>query len=119
MKPVDQTILHNDPYGRIGNCLQACVASITEQPLDQVPHFAESDTWELDMLEWLTLHGYQVTIRPYIRHSPAGIAWGLSPRGVTHAVVVEDGEVAFDPHPSRAGLDRTDGIWDLESDQDE
>ena len=32
------------------------------------------------------------------------MAWGPSERGVRHAVVWVDGAMAWDPHPSRAGL---------------
>ena len=32
------------------------------------------------------------------------LAGGVSPRGVKHFVVVKDGQLWHDPHPSRAGL---------------
>ncbi len=51
MKPVMQT--NNDIPG--GNCLQACIASIMELPLESVPNFcwdAGSGNWFRDLCEW-------------------------------------------------------------------
>ena len=43
MKPVDQTVV--DPV--IGNCWSACLASLLEISLEEVPHFATApDVWE-------------------------------------------------------------------------
>lgn len=118
MIPVTQTILHDDPEGRVGNCLQAAVASALNLELDEVPHFAQEELWELSMLEWLKARGFMVLTCPVIRHIPLGVAYGISPRGVMHAVVVQDGAMVFDPHPSRAGLVRVDGAWMIDGDVD-
>lgn len=107
MKPVDQDIFINDPQGRVGNCLQACVASLLEKDLTEVPHFAalSDDTWFSEMCNWITDHGYEfddtgdcVDFKNYV------LAIGPSPRGVSHAVIYYDGKLAHDPHPSRAGI---------------
>lgn len=104
MRKVTQTILHDDPSGRPGNCLQAATASLLELPLDAVPHFIERDDW----LEWFAAfcvgHGYRPLQRPPTAHVAYGMAWGPSDRGVRHAVVWADGQMAWDPHPTRAGL---------------
>lgn len=106
MKPIDQTTF-GSPYG---NCFQACVASILELPLEDVPHFCEGDNprWLLDLEEWLRPRG----LAPMLVQAegcPAlddayGLLGGPSPRGCNHSVVVRGVEVVHDPHPSREGL---------------
>lgn len=96
MRPVTQTITVGDGSGRIGNYLQAAVASLLELDLDEVPHFAEHDDW---LERMVADHGYQVVYRP---HPVAfGLAFGRSPRGVAHAVVCIDGVLVWDPAPVR------------------
>ncbi|MFF7881042.1 hypothetical protein ACH40F_07810 [Streptomyces sp. NPDC020794] len=104
VKPVTQTILHGDPSGRPGNCLQAAVASLLDLSLDAVPHFIVFDDWEERLAAFCIEHGYQPIMRSPDVDVPYGMAWGPSERGVRHAVVWVDGAVAWDPHPSRAGL---------------
>ena len=36
---VEQTILHDPEKKNYGNCMQACVASLLNIPLNDVPHF--------------------------------------------------------------------------------
>src|ERR1700723_1436552 len=53
LKPVDQT--ETDP-GR-GNCLTACLASIMDLGIDEVPYFRVYDDWWELLQEWLRGHG--------------------------------------------------------------
>lgn len=99
-----QSILHGDPSGRPGNCLQAAVASLLELPLDAVPHFVEHEDWLERLAAFCNAHGYQPVMRWPDTHVAYGMAWGPSERGVRHAVVWVDGAMAWDPHPSGAGL---------------
>lgn len=110
---VTQTIFADDPQGRQGNCLQAAVASLLVLPLDEVPHFIEHEDWLGRMTDWAGQRGYAVTSAPGADGVPLGIAYGPSPRGVTHAVVVRDGAIAWDPHPSRAGLVTVSGVYEF------
>ena len=98
MKPVDQMFLV-DRDGR-GDCLRACVASILElAPLD-VPDFS------LFGWNWIQAMVLYADIEVAVPGDVGGywIAGGMSPRGIQHAVVYLGGEMAHDPHPSRAGL---------------
>ncbi|MEW2164407.1 hypothetical protein AB0912_15645 [Streptomyces sp. NPDC007084] len=104
MKPVTQTILHDDPEGRPGNCLQAAVASLLELPLLAVPHFLLLDDWWGSLIAFCRLAGYDVYEQSPNRPCAYGLAFGLSERGVRHAVCWIDGRIAHDPHPSRRGL---------------
>ena len=90
-----------------GNCYAACVASILELPLSEVPNFT-APRWFQEWNEWLRLRGLMLlsfTRRPNDDWKPAGysIMGVMSPRGdFQHAVVALDGDLAWDPHPQRA-----------------
>lgn len=119
LERVEQNIFAGDPDGRMGNCLQAAVASMIGKTLDEVPHFVEPSTVELDSGWWLMLIGYlyiqgyelvQVNAGELVAEAVAGqarpgifLVAGRSPRGVQH-VVVWDGDRQLDPHPSGDGL---------------
>ena len=104
MHRVTQTIFHDDPDGRPGNCLQAATASLLELPLGAVPHFVLYSDWLERFAAFCTAHGYRPLNRRLDAHVAFGMAWGPSPRAVRHAVCWRDGQMAWDPHPSRAGL---------------
>ena len=111
MKPVDQTIISST----LGDCFRACVASIFEFPIEQMPNFWEQtqngeEFWKLSN-DWLVknkgYHCITVQFEPKDLHLTDGIlciACARSPRGDTdHAVVWKNG-LLHDPHPSRLGL---------------
>jgi len=52
-RKVYQTILHSD--NAVGNCLQACIATILELSIEDVPHFVarKKADWFDKMNEWL------------------------------------------------------------------
>lgn len=106
VREVTQSILYTpeaEARGVRGNCLQASMASALDLDLDAVPHFAAFASWSEAARLWL--HG-----RGLDWHGVYGIPVGRSiivgpgPRGREHAVVGEDGEIVWDPHPSRTGL---------------
>lgn len=110
MKPVFQTL--PAPEGK-GNCLQACIASILELPLETVPHFAlwyDEPDWHEKLNKWLigTAGIYEVTVAAgsmYLEtiHGYA-LLNGLSERGVMHSVVIKDGVIVHDPYPNGNGI---------------
>ncbi len=92
-----------------GNCLQACVASIFDLPLDQVPHFVAQQNWWGSLEAWLGERGLvpiwvpRGDVFPWNAHY---LATGNSPRGpFKHVVVERNGEMVHDPHPDGTGLD--------------
>lgn len=117
LKPVDQTRFVPDK----GNCFAACVASLLELNIDDVPNFVflEPD-WIKATQEWLAGRGlgmlalftHEAGYFGNLYPLPAGllcIIGGKSPRGdFGHAVVARAHawkfDVIHDPHPSRAGL---------------
>lgn len=102
MKAVTQTILAGEIDGVPGNCLQAAVASLLELDLDAVPHFALHEDWLERLVEFGAERGYRVLYQG--QPVAFGLAFGMSERDLGHAVVCLDGEIAWDPHPSRTGL---------------
>jgi hypothetical protein len=115
MIPVDQ-----DRFGPIeGNCFSACVASILDLNLVDVPRFMDDgERWLNTFFRWLAERGLQPDYYGHpdwcaaesapSRDIPKGysIMSGWSPRheNTLHSVVARDGVMVHDPHPSRAGL---------------
>lgn len=86
-----------------GNCLQASVATLLGLPLSKVPHFILDPAWEIRFMDFMAAHGRPVTLMKF-EEAFNGIAIGPTVRGTHHAVVMWEGSIVWDPHPSRAGL---------------
>lgn len=115
LREVTQRYLADDPTGVPGDCVSAAVASLLDREPHQVPHFIaasdiDSRVWWYALKGWAASNGWNVTRRgllPRQENVPLptfGLACGPSERGVSHAVVAVDGEIVWDPHPSRAGI---------------
>ena len=115
MKFVNQLICHGEDDG---DCFRACVASILELPVEDVPNFSgiaqnDEEFWDLNNT-WAATKGFKyVTI--YLEKQNWSIISGIlciasakSPRreDQTHAVVWHDG-IIHDPHPSNDFLAET------------
>jgi hypothetical protein len=108
-----------------GNCMEACIASILEIPLDDVPVLAQyhgeemEDQWFFVLSEWLLeTHGLIImTFELSSGDEPRcidicsamladcyHIMAGPGPRGHQHAIVGCNGQPVHDPHPSGEGL---------------
>lgn len=113
MRKVYQTIFDDT----LGDCFRACVASIFEFPIKEMPNFWEQtqdahEFWQLND-NWISEHkGYRAIsfeFKKEDRHlidNVLCIASAKSPRGngnVDHAVVWLNGLI-HDPHRSNAGL---------------
>lgn len=103
MTPIDQTIFG---IGK-GNCFQACLASIFDLPLNQVPDVMQTSDWKSACNQFLSQFNLYLILIDASSFTPLGyyILSGKSPRGdFLHSVVALRGEVVHDPHPSRAGI---------------
>ena len=109
MKPVDQIVLS----GPESDCLRACVASILEMALEEVPNFAEEEDWVGALDRFLQPLGLQhIPLdagdagKVANDWAPGGyyIAVGRTVRERYHAVVAHQGQVVHDPYPTRQGL---------------
>lgn len=135
--PHRQTIFHDDPGGRPGNCMQAAVASLGGWELGEVPHFMRGDPVDQpsDGLWWYAYVGFLAALEPAHRLCSVEVdprhpgelpdhpclVVGKSPRGDFAHVVVYWGAPGdwWDPHPSGAGLDTVTRLewwepWDQE-----
>lgn len=121
MIPVQQEILHTSSQN--GDCLRACVASILELKLKDVPHFVDIPDWEEAFHSFLgkfDLEPLEIEIgyladaqeKQQIPYIPSGyhIINGISPRGISHSVVGYKGNLAFDPHPDGTGLKKVESF---------
>lgn len=112
--PSDEVVARVDQ--RDDGCWPACIATITGLSLDVLPH---PTTEELTREAWsdyhnrllMTLHGLGWTLLDLGQRIPLGlaIASGIGPRDLGHSVIVKDGELWHDPHPSRQGLETCHG----------
>lgn len=92
-------------------CWFACIASLTGIPLGDFPPPPADENGvsavHNAVTKLLHAHGWQMhrlwTIPDAVPRGWA-IAGGTSPRNRMHSVVVYDGVMVWDPHPSRAGL---------------
>lgn len=126
MRPVMQTLFH-DKDGS-GNCFEACVASLFEMGLEDIPNF-HKDNWFLDFWNWLKIKGYtsygalyKEDVKSYIGGVDGYyIVCGESPRGKHikggHAVVYKDGKLIHDPHPDGTGLASIKYIMSIEKEK--
>jgi hypothetical protein len=108
MIPVDQDRFHDASTGSRGNCVQACVASILGLSLADIPNFADAKdgpSQHLALESWMSDRGIELLLMPG-NYVPDAFYLGIGPgpRGCYHMVVMRDGSLAHDPHPSRAGL---------------
>jgi hypothetical protein len=102
MRRVYQTKFHPE-----GNCLQACLASIFDLDLEEVPEFGIEDGWFEEFEDWCVerfgLQPIDIDIPSTGEFfTPIGLHMinGKSPRGDwNHAVVADSGDIIHDPYP--------------------
>lgn len=121
MTPVRQTIIGNVGQKTMpGNCLQACVASVLDLPLEAVPHFVGDDWatagelhWWSEWRRWTAARGLSLTTRApepgeyYIASGPSP----RDPENMAHVAVYRDGDLAHDPHPDGTGVVEVRTRW--------
>lgn len=108
MTPVDQTKFGPEE----GNCLTACVASLLDLAIEDVPFTGADAAWREQFDAFCLSLGLQLRGRgPRRPYAGYAIACGQSPRfeNAGHAVVVLDGVLAHDPHPDRTGITE---VWE-------
>jgi hypothetical protein len=120
---VEQRLFYDAATGQRGDCLKCCVASLLELDYDAVPHFAQMDDWYGAYMTFLHERGWGTFPIPNLGNCDADpskpsswphlgywIAAVWSPRIIlpdggagTHAIVMYEEKVAWDPHPQRDG----------------
>ncbi|MBL8578095.1 MAG: hypothetical protein JNK47_12780 [Mesorhizobium sp.] len=107
MTPVDQQYLAGNAEGIPGDCVRACVASILDLALADVPHFVAANDayWAGALDDWCDNRGIElIHLEGHFAFNFPVMLSGASPRSGRHAVVGQGGGVLHDPHPSRDGL---------------
>lgn len=121
MIPIQQTQFgHDFERSDVGNCFSACVASVLEIPLEDIPNFCyspreEKDDWFDRFQKWLNhLSFCAITICNFPKDLLANLGYIIasikSPRGdFLHSVVIKNGLIVWDPYPGwRLKLDCED-----------
>lgn len=106
---VTQTTFYDPNDTSLGNCTEACIATLLGLRLEDVPSFRVkviTPTKYWDLIEaFLLTHGKEMFAVPDHK-SIEGIHMvsGPSPRGGSHCVLYENDQLVWDPHPSRTGI---------------
>lgn len=116
MTPVAQTLIHDERTGVYGNCFRACVASLLDLPIKDVPAFEtmrdREGEWWREFERFLNERGFDFDGVEYDRpgDDEPGVGGyfivnGDGPRGYRHSVVCDRrGELVHDPHPQGGGV---------------
>jgi hypothetical protein len=114
MVPVEQTILAPPK----GDCFRACIASILELPIEEVPNPAPEDHWWKAWHGWLLPLGLQLVEWSPAKDEPTccpllgyWIATVSSPGACNHCLVMRDDEIVWDPAPTQK---RSEDNWTAE-----
>lgn len=106
-------------FGKEGNCLEACIASLLEIDINSIPCYKEKN-WNVLLNEWL-IKNHNCYLLPLdakeclisfrkIMKNTIYIASGNSPRNMFHAVLYKNNKMIFDPHPSNEGIEKIECI---------
>jgi hypothetical protein len=124
VKRVDQTRFGTPG----GNCYQACIASILEVDLEDVPDFCNNNwegDWANDLNQWLYPFGLFNLEVEFDKSEQSALKWmtdncwcvavvpSADGGGASHAVVWHKGCVIHDPHPSRAHMHATPKMLEI------
>ena len=111
MIPVFQQHSHIPAIGEYGDCFSACLASILELDIDDVPHFtkynlSDDDFWSL-VKKWIIRQGYSFLHIPFdgdprqfFGDSNPNIYYilcGCNEDGIPHSIVCKGNEMIHDP----------------------
>ena len=109
---VTQTRLHSESVN--GNCTAACLASVLGGTIEEYEaRIPFTPDWWNHIEQLFRERGLLVLrLSPDAGH-PTGVCFaaGVSPRGVRHLCVLQDGAIVHDTHPSRAGLVEITDYW--------
>lgn len=132
MIPVTQTkvVVRNSSNEMVvrGNCYAACIASIMELPITEVPNvevlFHMDDSyWAIVTQAWLNSLGWELCTNDDFKiyhdenkyigrreeldavcRDKYYLVSGESVRGVKHMCIYQNGKLVHDPHPTKEGL---------------
>lgn len=122
MTPIKQTKFYNKELNTRGNCLTACIASLFDMNIEDVPFFIEEPDYPYNVEHFIENNGYKLEgtgILSKIKEEYKDfngidgyyIAVGMGNRGVYHCCIYKDGEMVHDPHPSNDGIQSIEYIY--------
>lgn len=116
MTPIEQTILSNgDTHG---DCVRACTASMLNMSIENVPNFIIFDKWYKKWINFLYKHDIKLKKIPFKNNIPTFKNYyfvsGNTCRKTHHMVIMKDGKIVHDPHPSKNGIIDICHIWEIE-----
>ena len=109
MIPVFQKIKHDPDSGKYGDCMRACIASLLELKIEDVPHFFENgnaDDFNKKVGVFLASKGYALLslncweIKEehfYFKKNIPHLISAITKKGTYHATVGIDGKIVHDP----------------------
>ena len=110
---------NQDRFGDKGNCMQACLASLLDIPLQEAPdvmNTPEGERWEVWLNAQLKPLGYayielvfgtnETQLGFFEATDLYHLVLGTSPRDParSHAVIARNRVLVFDPHPDNTGV---------------
>jgi hypothetical protein len=122
MKTIEQRRLFSKENGTHGDCMQCCVAMLLGLEYQQVPDFISQEFFWDSFYGFIRGKGFEPKERSFLRMKECPtefcIMTGETVRtektGVKHSVIYRNGELFFDPHPSKAGLSKPEEYFFLE-----
>ena len=96
MRRVYQTEFTNEEKSVIGNCLQACLASLFALSLEDVPRFTKMKHYE-DFLGDMGVLLHRYRSNPLAWGIPQIVSFEIPNFSVNHCVIWQDGEIIHDP----------------------
>ena len=109
MKPVYQT-----RYGaKTGNCFQACIASLFELNLQDVPDFCnryDDGSYHKEFVKWLNKKGYSaISVKANSLYSHClknclVLTAGKNKDGIMHQAIYKNGKPVFNPNKKCSGI---------------
>lgn len=116
MKFIKQTRVHIADK-QYGNCFPTVIACLLDLEIADVPNFellynvkdtfkGDTELWQRILISWLHSKGYEwYTVKQEdILPDEYYLVVGLSPRGIMHVCIYQNGKMVWDPHPSDGGL---------------
>lgn len=133
MTPTMCQVRHDPPHS-YGDCLRACIATVMDEPCEQVPHFADNGATPEEALraarEWLNWRGLTVEsflfpgdetiseVLDYMGATNEGVTYllfGQQRGGGDHVVVCQGGKMVHNPAwvPASLHTPTTAGVWQI------
>lgn len=107
-------------FGKEGNCLAACLASLLEVDINLFPDISQEPSLWLSKINKYLIAEYELYLFPItlsdleeafqIMEDTIFIGSGYSNRGLFHATLWKNGKMIFDSHPDNTGIKKLESL---------